>query len=627
MQQKRLIFALLISTAILFLWSYLVPQPSPPSPAPATQATPQQTVTPAGPPVASPPVSTGSPSATGSNATTAVPAGSPAEPVSLNPHRTLLVKSPLYQAKLDSRGAEVVSWIITKNKDSKQEIYSVAGNKKDRIPLELVSQEGLKRQPREAPLQLATGDAAVDSLLTSTDYSLEGVDAGTVDSELALGAGEKKRITFRITDKGTGLDVAKTIVFDGDRYSVGLEVTIKRSEKVIPQAKLRVGPSIGDQGVKHYTFYSVAPEAIVAVGGDKVEVERFQAPAINENKNSPDRMAIAGPIDWAGVGDTYFAMVAVPSKRLEGLEFQTTQFDYSANGRPEKRYLTTAWVPIPADGSLTEVYAGPKDHYLLTEASQNVSQVVGRNVDLEGLIDYGWFRWLSRPLAVPILASIKWLSQLTGSYGVAIILFTIGIYSLFFPLKWRSSKAMKKAQKLAPRMKELQEKIKGMKQNDPRLKELQVEQLRLMKEGNPLGGCLPLLIQMPFLFALYRAITISLEFRHATFLWLPDLSAGDPYHILEVLMAGTMIVLQLITPAPSADPLQRKMMAIGMPLFMLYILWGAPAGLLLYWLVGNIVGFSQQFIINRLTQTPDDEQPPAKPTSKKGRATPKPSPA
>jgi YidC/Oxa1 family membrane protein insertase len=193
---------------------------------------------------------------------------------------------------------------------------------------------------------------------------------------------------------------------------------------------------------------------------------------------------------------------------------------------------------------------------------------------------------------------------------VAIILFTIVIYSLFFPLKWRSSKAMKKAQKLAPRMKDLQEKIKGMKQNDPRLKELQMEQLRLMKEGNPLGGCLPLLIQMPFLFALYRAITISLDFRQATFLWLPDLSAGDPLHILEFLMAGTMIVLQLITPAPSADPLQRKMMAVGMPLFMLYVLWGAPSGLLLYWLVGNIVGFSQQFLINHLTKTEGDEEPP-----------------
>jgi YidC/Oxa1 family membrane protein insertase len=382
---------------------------------------------------------------------------------------------------------------------------------------------------------------------------------------------------------------------------------------------VRIGPSIGDQGVKHYSFYSVAPEAVAAIG-DKVA--RHQPHSINVNKESPDRMVLPGPVEWAGVGDTYFAMVAVPSQKLEGLELRTTQYDYTGNGKLESRFLTTAWVPVPTDGSRTVLYTGTKDHFLLTEASKNLSQTVGRNIDLEGLIDYGWFSWMSKPLSVPILKSIKWLSRLTGSYGVAIILFTIVIYSLFFPLKWRSSKSMKKAQKLAPKMKELQEKIKGMKQNDPRLKELQVEQLRLMKEGNPLGGCLPLLIQMPFLFALYRAITISLDFRQATFLWLPDLSSGDPYHILEVLMASTMIVLQLITPAPSADPLQRKMMAIGMPIFMLYVLWGAPSGLLLYWLVGNIVGFSQQFLINKLTGTDGGEPPapekPAKGGAKKG---------
>src|SRR4029434_4530873 len=196
----------------------------------------------------------------------------------------------------------------------------------------------------------------------------------------------------------------------------------------------------------------------------------------------------------------------------------------------------------------------------------------------------------------------------------AIILFTIVIYSLFFPLKWRSSKAMKKAAKMAPKMKELQEKIKGMKQNDPRLKELQMDQLRLMKEGDRVGVCVRLLIQMPFLFALYRAITISLDFRQASFLWIPDLSAAEPYliQILPILMTGTMVVLQLVTPAPSADPLQRKMMAIGMPLFMLYVLWSAPSGLVLYWLVGNIVGFLQQMIINKMTS----EEPP--PPDEKG---------
>jgi YidC/Oxa1 family membrane protein insertase len=596
MQQKRLIIALVISTAILFVWSYLVPVKQPvPGPTPPTQATPQQTATPVSSPIATP---------------TPLPAGSPGETANAAPHRTVVIKTPLYEAKLDTLGAEATSWIIKKNKDSKQDIYSVAGDKKTHVPLELVSQEGLKRQPRVAPLQLATGDAAVDNVLASTNYTIDGALGETADSELTLGAGEKKRITFLLKDKATGLDVVKTIALDADSYIADLEVTIKRGDQVVPQAKIRVGPSVGDQGVKHYTFYSVAPEAIAAVGS---KVERHPAQAINENKNSPDRLALPGIVDWAGVGDTYFAMVVVPAKKLDGLELQTTQYDHTTNGKPEKRYLITAWVPIPTDGARSSVYTGPKDHFLLTEASQHLK------VDLDGLIDYGWFTWMSRPLSVPILTSIKWLQRLTGSYGVAIILFTIVIYSLFFPLKWRSSKSMKKAQKLAPKMKELQEKIKGMKQNDPRLKELQVEQLRLMKEGNPLGGCLPLLIQMPFLFALYRAITISLDFRQASFLWLPDLSAPEPYfiHILPILMAATMIVLQLITPAPSADPLQRKMMAVGMPLFMLYVLWSAPSGLLLYWLVGNIVGFAQQFVINKWTSPPAGEQPPAEPPGKK----------
>lgn len=612
MQQKRLIIALLISTAILFLWSYLAPVP--PKPAPATPS-----------PSPSPSAQASSPQPAGTSPTGPVttpspgPAGSPIPSTNAAPRRTVLIKTPLYEVKLDNRGAEAVSWIIKKNKDSGREIYSVAGNKSARIPLELVSPVGLKKEPREAPLQLMTGDAAVDGLMASSTYTIEGADGSGGDIELSLAGDEKKRITFRLHDAGMGLDVVKTIAFDAANYSADLEVTIKRGDKPVPQAKVRIGPSMGDQGVKHYSFYSVAPEAVAAIG-DKVE--RHQPHGINVNKESPDRMVLPGAVEWAGVGDTYFAMVAVPSQKLEGLELRTTQYDFTGNGKPESRFLTTAWVPVPTDGSRTLLYTGTKDHFLLTDASKNISQSVGRNIDLEGLIDYGWFSWMSRPLAVPILKSIKWLSQLTGSYGVAIILFTIVIYSLFFPLKWRSSKSMKKAQKLAPKMKELQEKIKGMKPNDPRLKELQVEQLRLMKEGNPLGGCLPLLIQMPFLFALYRAITISLDFRQATFLWLPDLSSGDPYHILEVLMAATMIVLQLITPAPSADPLQRKMMAIGMPIFMLYVLWGAPSGLLLYWLVGNIVGFSQQFLINKLTTTGGGEPPapekPAKGGPKKG---------
>ncbi len=593
MQQKRLILALAISTAILFLWSYLVPVKPP-------QNNNQRSSAP------TPSAQSGAPQSQSANSpqnqtVTSPPASTEA------PQRTIRISTPLYEAKFDSRGGEPVSWIIKKNKNSGSEIYSVAGNRHNRVPLELISPEGLKRNPRQVPLQLITGDANLDWTLSSSTYKVEGVE-GNGDVDLKLGPGEKKQLTFVLEEGSSRLQVRKTIVFDADRYDTDLTLLVKRGEESVPQVKLSVGPSIGDQGVSHHTFYSVAPEGIAYVG-DKIE--RHPAAGINGNKNSPDRLVLNGPVDWAGVGDTYFAMVAVPEKRAEGLEYRTIQYHYQSNGKPEKRYLITALIPVGADNSHNIIYVGPKDHYLLTDASKQISQVVNRPIDLEGLIDYGWLGWISRPLAVPILWSITALHRLMGSYGIAIILFTIVIYSLFFPLKWRSSRAMKKAQKLAPQMKELQEKIKGMKQNDPRLKELQVEQLRLMKEGNPLGGCLPLLIQMPFLFALYRAITISLDFRQATFLWLPDLSSGDPYHILEILMAGTMIVLQLITPAPSADPLQRKMMAIGMPLFMLYVLWGAPSGLLLYWLVGNIVGFSQQYVINHWTKSEDAEDPPA----------------
>ena len=595
-QQKRLILALLISTGILFLWSYLYPaKPPQQQTPPANVATTAESPSPS--PVPTGPTETPTPGSAPSSQST--------QPTLDAERRTVLIRTPLYEAKFDTLGAEAVSWIIKKNKDSGREIYSAASTRNKKVPLELISPEGLKRQPRDVPLQIVTGDSSIDYVLASRSYKVEGVDAATGNAEIALGANEKKAVTFVLSDANTGLEVSKKIVLDAERYDVQLEVNIKRGGTALPQARLKVGPSIGDQGVSHYTFYSVSPEGVTSLGD---RVERITAAQINEKH--ADHLTVPGALNWSAIGDTYFAMVAMPSRTTEGLEYRTVQYDHQANGKAEKRYLINAFVPIPTDGSRTLLYVGPKDHYILTSASGEITGEIGRPIDLDGLIDYGWFSWLSRPIAVPILGAIRWLNRLTNSYGVAIILFTIVIYSLFFPLKWRSSKAMKRAQKLAPKMKELQEKMKGMKQTDPKLKELQMEQLRLMKEGNPLGGCLPLLIQMPFLFALYRAITISLDFRQATFLWLPDLSGGDPYHILEVLMAGTMIVLQLITPAPSADPLQRKMMAIGMPIFMLYVLWGAPSGLLVYWLVGNIVGFSQQFLINHLTRS-EDEQPPS----------------
>lgn len=600
MEKQRFVIAILLSAVILFGWNLLFPV-----------KTPQQSNTNSSAQPGASPAASASPQATAINQEQTAQTESAAPTPDTVPQRTITITTPLYDVKLDSRGAVATSWIIKKNKNNDRPLYSVAGNKNNPVALELVSQEGLKREPREAPLRLQTvdGDKNIDALLASRNYQISNLEGDSIN----VAPGESKSIEFVLRDEATKLDVRKIITFYADHYAADVSVFFKREDQIKP-AKLVIGPSIGDQGIPEYSFYSVAPEGVAATGED---VGRFYAQSINDNEQSPGRQLIGGAIDWASVGDTYFTMIAVPAQKTEGLEYRTTRYEHpipgDSQGRKELRYLITAHVPIPTDGSLIRLYTGPKDHYLLDDASANVSQAVKRPVDLEGTIDYGFLGSISRPLAVPILWSIKHLHRITGSYGVAIIIFTIIIYSLFFPLKWRSSKAMKKAQKLAPQMKELQEKIKGMKKTDPRLRELQMEQMRLMKEGNPLGGCLPLLIQLPFLFALYRAITISIDFRQASFLWIPDLSAAEPtaIHILPILMAGSLMVLQLITPAPSADQLQRKMMAIGMPLLMLWMLWDAPAGLLVYWLVGNIVGFGQQFLINHLTKTKDDEQPPS----------------
>lgn len=600
MDQKRFLLALVLSASILFGWDFIqrrfFPQPNSPEIS-------QQSATPARSPQTPP------------SATQSQPTADPTAPQNSLPRRTLTVSSPLYRVRFDTQGAIATSWVIKQNKDTNRPLYSIASTKENPQELELIPSEQLRQKGVVAPLKLMTGDDNLNEMLASRNYAITGSEGTDGEPSIEVKQGSEPKIAeFKIYDDATGLDVVKRLEFNPDTYSIKVGVRVTRGGQPVPDVRLALGPSIGDQGVPYYTFYSVAPEGIASVDGG---VTRLLASAIHDNSggwfSSPrpegaDRQIVNGGVDWAGVGDTYFAMVAILPSPLTGLEYRTSKYVHELGGAKEDRFLTTGYVPIPSDGTLISVYTGPKDHYLLTSASQELSSSLGRNVDLEGLIDYGLFSTISRPIAVPILWAIKRLNALTGSYGVAIILFTIIIYSLFFPLKWRSSKSMKKAQKLAPKMKEIQEKIKGLKQNDPRLKELQMEQLRLMKEGNPLGGCLPILIQMPFLFALFRAITISIDFRQASFLWLPDLSAADPIHLLPFLMAGSMVVLQLITPAPSADPLQRKMMAVVLPVMMLYMMWSAPAGLLVYWLVGNIVGFSQQMLINRLIKTEEDDE-------------------
>ena len=635
-QQQRFIVALVASAAVLILWNVLFPPVKPPQQTANANANNQAVAQ-----SSAQPTSQATASKTPAQAAQ-FPSPSPGASLSPTPDnvppRKLKITTPLYDATFDTRGAVATSWIVKKVRRSDgtwRELNSVGSTPNNPKPLELIltPPSGVAPEQLFRTFQIVTGDAAIDGLLANRNFKASGTNSESGDATIDVPSGSKQ-IEFTVHDDATGLDVNKRMTFFADRYVAEIELKLTRNNQAVPKAQLAIGPNIGDQGIDHYTFYSFAPEGVAVLDG---QVHRINSLAVHSDRKStgtinwilegigiksvvnkpPDRETIDGNVQWAGVDDTYFGMIAVPAKPLAGLEYRTTAYEHKTDGKAEQRFLITGLVPVSPEGVKTEIYTGPKDHRLLAAAGEEIKQLGGPQVDLGEAINFGFLGSMRRFLAVPILFAIDRLQRLTGSYGVAIILFTIFIYSLFFPLKWQSSRKMKKAQKYAPRMKELQEKLKGMKSTDPRMKELQMEQLRLMKEANPLGGCLPLLIQMPFLFALYSAITISIDFRQASFLWIPDLSGPEPYifgflRVLPLMFAGSMIVLQLMTPQPSADPLQRKMMAIGMPMMMLYILWSAPGGLLVYWLVGNIVGFLQQFIIKRMTKTEDEPPPDAK---------------
>jgi len=540
------------------------------------------------------------------------------------PNRTVTIKSPLYEVKLDSKGAVATSWIILRNKGPRGDfpVHADGSDETEHKPLQLISQEGLGREQRLAPFRLETADQNLTGVVNDRNYQIS-----AAEETITLGDGEERQIEFTMVDGATGVESKKVFTFRGDSYLADLNVTLRQNGQPVPNTRLLIGPSIGDQGINYHNLYHIESEAVAAVSGDIIRHQGYYSFTYG-----PDRTATltdSGTIDWAGVGDAYFAMVAVPSQPVQAVEYRASAYDVQIQPvyesifswvlrsakTTETRHLLSAYVPVATDGSVTKIYTGTKDYFLLNQLDDQLSASVGRPIQLVDLINfsnYWWLRWMTKPLSIPVLYALNVFNAFTHNYGVAIILFTFVFYSLLFPLRWSQSKSFKKASGNAPKMKEIQDKIKDMQKkgvplDDPRMRQLQMEQLRLTKDALPIGGCLPMLLQFPLLLAFYTAVTVSLEVRQATFLWLPDLSAGDPWHILEFAFAGSMILAMKFTPTSAAitpeQQMQQKMMIWLMPIMMLWVMWSAPSGLLLYWFFGNVVSFGQQMVINRLNNT------------------------
>ena len=538
------------------------------------------------------------------------------------PNRTISIKSPLYEVTLDSKGGVATSWVLIQNKSPKEEraLWGDGSTSADKRPLQLISPEGLAKTPKEVPFRLSTDDQSINGVINDRNYAVTGADG-----DIVLAAGQEKEITFQLTDS-SGVEVTKTFLFRADNYIADLKVKLTKGGQAVPNTKLLIGASIGDHAIEHHNFYHIEPEAVAHSDG---AVVRKQGSALTFDANNLSSVPVPGNVDWAGVADAYFAMVAVPAQQGQGLEFRATKYESPtapyydgiisfvtrAQKVSETRHLITAYVPITADGSVTRVFTGTKDYFsLANQYTELLSKDTGRHIEIVDLINfsnYSWIRPITKTLSIPILYSLNFFNGLTRNYGVAIIVFTFLFYMLLFPLRWSQSRSFKKASGNAPKMKAIQDKIKdlqkkGVPTDDPRMRQLQMDQLKMTKDALPLGGCLPMLLQFPLLIAFYTAVTVSLDIRQASFIWLPDLSAADPFHFLEFAFALSMILSMKFTPqAATVTPeqqMQQKMMTYFMPVMMLWVMWSAPSGLLLYWFFGNIVSFGQQIVINRLNK-------------------------
>jgi YidC/Oxa1 family membrane protein insertase len=315
-----------------------------------------------------------------------------------------------------------------------------------------------------------------------------------------------------------------------------------------------------------------------------------------------------GDYSFAGIEDTYFAAVLLP--REEGRTELDTFSDTITNPATKKDEPRVGVAAGGAAENRYQAYVGPKDVDILNAVDPRLKQ----------LIDWGWFGVIAKPL----FYCLKWIySSVAHNYGWSIILLTVTINLVLLPLRYTSLKSSRKMQALQPHIKAINEKYKNISMRDPRKAEQNTEVMDLYKKHgvNPVGGCLPMILQLPILYAIYRVLTVAIELRGAHWLWVTDLSQPEnlPIRILPTVMVVTQFVLQRMTPNPSTDPSQQKMMMF-MPLAFGFFFYYYPSGLVLYWLTGNLVGILQQWAINRLSPAPTPIEPPKPAVRKKGRS-------
>jgi YidC/Oxa1 family membrane protein insertase len=546
--EKRLVLAIILSVLVLFGFQAIFNKANK---RPVTQET-QTEITPPSPVPPAP----GTAGKSGPKATPAVPGGqeapakeapAPSAATDGQAETEVAVETSLYRAVWSNRGGVLKSWILKKHLNSE----------KEKAPLDLVP--SLAAEIGRFPFSLAFDDAALAAELNSALF-----ETSSASLDLADGASGELRFTY---SDGEEIQAEKIFRFRDGSYALETEIRAWKNGQAISPSVLW-GPGIGnpsDADMKQ-RFSSVRGSAVYTGG----KVFRMNEKKFKAGENTYNF------VDWAAYEESYFtALFVLPPRKG-----QAVFLEEATEGRDPIHFL---YVTDPQ-----KAFIGPK----------SIDDLKALGHDSKKVINFG------KPfggIAEVMLIAVKFFHGLAPNWGVAIILLTIVIKIIFFPLTYSSTKSMAKMADLQPKVKAIRMKYKKAKTDIDQRRQMNEEMMRLYKEQgvNPAGGCLPLLIQLPVFWGVFRMLVAAVEFRQAPFaLWITDLSVKDPYLVTPILMGITQFISQKMTPT-SADPSQAKMM-LFMPFVMTIFFINFQSGLVLYWLTTNVLQIGQQALMNKM---------------------------
>jgi len=448
---------------------------------------------------------------------------------------SVVLSNDVMEVSLTNRGAAVSSYRL------------LAYDGDDGRPLDLLQTVPLADAAR--PLQLITAEGPDDAL-----YLVERVDGGAI---------------FRWSD-GRGKHAIKKVALSGESYGLDFEIELSGE---LTAARVSIGTGMRDLAeAEQNSRLALWGEGVVLADG---EVTRHKRRKVKERQ-----ILAPASLSFAGFEDAYFLNLLRPETGPS--EVWVEPFDFGDSEDDTQRVLRISVAPRRGEVR-GQLLGAPKEYDLLQEIDRGV----------EKTLDFGLFG----PISVFFLKALRWIYGLVGNYGVAIILLTLGIRILLFPLMHTSTVSMRKMAKVQPKVKEIQAKYKKKKSDPQARAKMNQEMMALYKEEgvNPMAGCLPLLVQLPLLWALYKLFLSAIELRHAPFmLWITDLSAKDPLYVTPVLMTATMWLQQRLAPQ-AGDPQQQRIMRM-MPLIFGIMFLQFPSGLVLYWLANNVITIIQQEI-------------------------------